>query len=79
MDTRNKIFEFLTGMLLLIAGGLLLGFLIGRGTAPVSSLDGNVIVTKSASPEDAARDGCSYFYRVFLTAPSRLLFRIDTA
>ena len=32
-----------------------------------------------AEQADIREKGCSYFYRVFLTAPSRLLFMIDTA
>ena len=53
----NKAFDLLMGIILVTAGALLGGFVIGRATAPVaSSSNQEVIVTQSAHPDDAAKD-----------------------
>ena len=55
----KKTFEMIMGILLVTGGALLAGFVLGRETDPVqtapvvSASDQSVLVTESASPEDA--------------------------
>ena len=51
----EKTFYYLMGILMVSAAALIGGFLIGRETAPEPSPEESMIVTESASPEDAYR------------------------
>ena len=51
----EKTFYYLMGILMVSAAALIGGFLIGRETAPEPSPEDSMIVTESASPEDANR------------------------